>query len=181
MNPKDAIAATKPQLHLVPPASLIHEARAMENGAKKYGPFNWRHPDRKVNASVYVGAALRHLASWFDGEEVAADSGVHHLAHAKACCGILLDAMETGHLIDDRPPVGAASRLLMPVPRAPEQPVERNTKPATVSTEHDGVAKELDRRPPSNPPCIIANCTRDEVWAGRCQYHGGRRPEPLGD
>lgn len=112
MNPKDAIAARKPQLHLVPPASIIREAQAMENGAAKYGPFNWRHEDRKVNASVYVGACLRHLLSWFDGEEVADDSGVHHLGHAKACLGILLDAMETGHMIDDRPPTGAAGRMI---------------------------------------------------------------------
>lgn len=152
MNPKDALGALKPQLHLVPPASLIHEAKAMENGAKKYGPFNWRHPDRKVNASVYVGAAMRHLLAYFDGEDVAQDSLVHHLGHAKACCGILLDAMETGHLIDDRPPRGAASALLDP---ALNELQRRACRPAVeqapaVSSEHDGVAKELDKR--SLPP-----------------------------
>lgn len=170
MNPKDALGAQKPQLHLVPSASLIHEALAMENGAKKYGPFNWRHEDSGVHASVYVGAALRHLASWFDGEAVAEDSGVHHLAHAKACCGILLDAIETGHLVDDRPPVGAASRLLAPrstkaaVPVATERTAVDALKAevariqselsvarieeriATISSKHDGVAKELDRK-----------------------------------
>jgi hypothetical protein len=43
------------------------------------------------------------LFAWFDGEEVASDSGVHHLGHAMACLAILLDAQETGNLVDDRP------------------------------------------------------------------------------
>lgn len=109
-NPKDALGASKPDLSLVPPASIIHEALAMENGAKKYGSYNWR--SKKVRAMVYIGAALRHLLAYMDGEDRASDSGVHHLAHAKACMGIALDAIETGNLIDDRPVKGAASRLL---------------------------------------------------------------------
>ena len=43
-----------------------------------------------------------HLNAWAEGEEAAPDSGVHHLGHARACLGILLDAQETGNLIDDR-------------------------------------------------------------------------------
>jgi hypothetical protein len=110
-NPKDALGSAKPDLSLVPPASLIHEALAMENGAKKYGPYNWRA--KKIRARVYVAAALRHLLQYLDGEDTAVDSGVHHLAHAKACCGILLDAIETGNLDDDRPKPGSATRLLV--------------------------------------------------------------------
>jgi hypothetical protein len=55
---------------------------------------------------VYVDAALRHLNAWFDGEQEASDSGVHHLGHARACMAILLDAEATGNLIDDRPAEG---------------------------------------------------------------------------
>lgn len=102
MNPKDAVGAAKPQLHLIPPAALLAEARAMENGATKYGPYNWR--TQPVNATVYVSACMRHLLAYLDGENVADDSGVHHLAHARACLGIVLDALEHNCLNDDRPP-----------------------------------------------------------------------------
>jgi hypothetical protein len=109
-NPKDRLGIKKIQLNLVPAAGIFHEAAAMEDGAQKYGPFNWR--DNNVRASIYFAAALRHLYAWFDGEECAEDSGCHHLGHARACLGILLDAMETGSLGDDRPSKGAAARLI---------------------------------------------------------------------
>lgn len=110
VNPKDLIGSKKVPLSLLPVAGLIHEAMAMRDGAGKYGPHNWR--EYPVIASIYVDACQRHIMAWFDGEECAADSGQHHLGHAKACLGILLDAMENGKLSDDRPLPGAAPRLL---------------------------------------------------------------------
>jgi hypothetical protein len=109
-NPKDLIGLTKPRLDLVPPALIIHVAKAMENGAKKFSPFNWR--DKKVRSTIYIAAAMRHLLQYLDGEDCASDSGVHHLAHAAACCGIVLDAQAAGALIDDRPTKGPASALI---------------------------------------------------------------------
>lgn len=109
-NPKDLLGIKKVRLSLVPPSSTIYQATAMENGADKYGPYNWR--SKKVIASIYIDAAKRHLDSWFDGEEFAEDSKVHHLGHALACLGIIVDAKETGNLIDDRPPAGATSKLI---------------------------------------------------------------------
>jgi Domain of unknown function (DUF5664) len=109
-NPKDRIGITKPQLHLVPPALTIHVAKAMENGEQKFGAYNWRA--KKVRSTVYISAALRHLLAYLDGEDVAQDSKVHHLGHAAACMGIVLDAEATGNLIDDRPEKGAAARLI---------------------------------------------------------------------
>jgi len=109
-NPKDAIGDTKPDLSLVPPAAIIYMALAMTDGAKKYGPYNWR--ENEVRARVYIAAALRHINQYLDGEEHAEDSHKPHLAHALACLGILVDATETGNLIDDRPTAGAASELI---------------------------------------------------------------------
>lgn len=109
-NPKDLLGIKKPPLSLVPSAGLIHEAMAMKNGAAKYGPFNFR--EKKVQAMIYADAAFRHLLAWIDGEETADDSGVHHLGHARACLGILLDAQECGNLIDNRPMKGSAARLI---------------------------------------------------------------------
>jgi hypothetical protein len=109
-NPKDLLGIKKVQLNLVPPSSIIYQALAMEDGARKYGPYNWRQ--NKVITSIYVAAAMRHLQSYWDGEENASDSGKPHLAHALACLGIIVDAKETGNLVDDRPLPGAASRLI---------------------------------------------------------------------
>lgn len=109
-NPKDRIGARKPPLHLIPPAAEVLESVVMALGAKKYGEFNWRAAH--VKASVYVAAARRHLLQWFDGQDDDAESGVSHLAHARACLGILLDARATGNLVDDRPSPGASARLI---------------------------------------------------------------------
>lgn len=109
INPKTLIGATKVPLHLVPPAAIHHMALAFEDGAKKYGPYNWR--EKAVPMMTYIGAALRHLHALLDGQDMAADSKRHHAAHAADCCAIILDALEIGKLVDDRPPNGAAPRL----------------------------------------------------------------------
>jgi hypothetical protein len=109
-NPKDRVGAGKPPLHLIPPAAEILEAVVMGLGAKKYGEFNWR--SSKVRATVYIAAAKRHLAQWLDGQDDDPESGVSHLAHARACLGVLLDAIATGNVVDDRPPAGAACQLI---------------------------------------------------------------------
>lgn len=106
-NPTDILGSKKVSLSKLPPVALLHAAHAMMVGATKYGPYNWR--EKAVLAGIYVDACERHLNAWFDGEETATDSGVHHLGHAIACLAILLDAQETGHLVDDRPAVGCGA------------------------------------------------------------------------
>lgn len=100
-NPKDLLGAKKVSITKLPFIAVLHGAMAMMNGADRYGPYNWR--DKKVQAAIYIDAAERHINSWFEGEQIADDSGVHHLGHAIACLAILLDAEETGNLVDDRP------------------------------------------------------------------------------
>lgn len=108
-NPKTVIGVTKVPLHLVPPSAKHYLALAFKDGAKKYGPYNWR--DNKVSCSVYVGAAQRHLDAFWDGEDLSRDAKAHHLGHVMACCAIILDAMSIEMLNDDRPTKGAASDL----------------------------------------------------------------------
>jgi len=103
-NPKDLFGQLKVSLTKVPAVAWLHAARAMMNGAEKYGPYNWR--EKEVITSIYVDAALRHILSWWEGEGIDPDSGVHHLGHAIACLAILLDAYEHGCLINDRPGPG---------------------------------------------------------------------------
>lgn len=108
-NPKTAVGAKKVPLHLVPPSATHYLALAFADGAKKYGPYNWR--DNNVSTSVYYGAAKRHLDAFWDGEDLSKDAQVHHLAHVMACCAIVLDALTVGMLNDDRPTEGAAGKL----------------------------------------------------------------------
>lgn len=108
-NPKSAYGVKKPPLHLVPPSAKVELAAAMGDGARKYGPFNWR--ENSVAASVYKAAAERHLDAFWDGEDIDPASGAHHLGHAMACCAILLDALATGNLVDDRPLPGGAGEM----------------------------------------------------------------------
>ena len=109
-NPKTKYGKAKPAIGLIPGPALLHIADAFGDGAQKYGPANWRVDP--VSASTYINAALRHLYSWFDGEELAEDSGVHHLGHAAACLAIVIDAQAQGTLVDDRPTAGCSAQLI---------------------------------------------------------------------
>lgn len=109
-NPKQRFGAAKPNLALIPGPAAIHTSLALMDGAGKYGPFNWR--ETSVEGMTYIAAAKRHIDAWFDGEEVAADSGVHHLGHAIAGLMIILDAQASGKLIDNRPPAGGSAKLI---------------------------------------------------------------------
>jgi hypothetical protein len=124
-NPKDKYGLAKVPLGLVPASSIIYQALAQRDGAGKYGPFNWR--EKPIKVSIFYDAALRHLLAWWDREELAEDSGVPHLGHALACIGIIIDAIEFGNVIDDRPPKGSAQRVL-----------DRFKKDATLKEQLDG-------------------------------------------
>ena len=108
-NPKTRYGLAKVPMHLFPASARIMGALAFKDGARKYGPYNWR--ESGVTASVYVAALQRHLDAWFDGENVAQDSGVHPLGHVIACAAIIIDAAQCGQLNDDRPPTGNASMM----------------------------------------------------------------------
>lgn len=99
-NVKTAAAAGKPTLSAVPPVALLALGAAMQDGANKYGKFNWR--TTAVTASVFYDALHRHLLDWYNGEDFASDSKIHHLAHLMAGCAIILDATAAGVFKDDR-------------------------------------------------------------------------------
>lgn len=112
-NPKQAYGDKKIAVHLVPPAALLYLGMAMKEGARKYGAYNWR--ESKVESMTYVGAALRHILQYLDGEDIDPDTGeaeVPHLAAAMACMAIAADATEGGFLVDNRPTAGPASKII---------------------------------------------------------------------
>ena len=116
-NPKTIIGLSKPSLIAIPPVALLHLGRAMTDGKNKYGLMNWR--EKRVSSSIYYDAALRHALAWWDGENFASDSGVHHLAHMMACAAIILDADSVDMLNDDRPKRGDFSSQVIAYTTAP--------------------------------------------------------------
>lgn len=137
MNPKDKIGSQKVQLGLFPPAGYLYGALGMQNGAEKYGPYNWREEDKKVQMMTYLNAILRHVMALIDGEDIASDSQLPHLAHIIANGGILADAIEGGFLIDNRPPKGPANKILEKYDRS-EPPKIISTNPPTLIREMTG-------------------------------------------
>ena len=77
----------KPDLSILPYSALRELAHVMSYGAAKYGRDNYKKgfvPHR------LIAAALRHLYSYNEGEELD-ESGYSHLAHAIANCAMLLE------------------------------------------------------------------------------------------
>jgi len=111
VDPKGEAGAKKPSIHLVPPSAIIAMARCMENGASKYGPYNWRQ-GHKVNVTTYISANFRHGLQFLDGEDNASDSGLSHVAHMMSGLAVLYDAIQQGVAFDDRPKKGTASKLI---------------------------------------------------------------------
>ena len=102
-DPKSKYGIQKASMSLIPLAALEAAAGAHTLGADKYGAWNWREHSG-VAASVYINAIMRHIKAWQEVSYNDPESGVSHLGHVMACCGILLDAQANGKLVDDRPP-----------------------------------------------------------------------------
>lgn len=100
-NPKQRYGILKPSAEFTPPAAEVWLNVAMQEGAGKYGPFNWRV--KPIEAGTYISAAKRHLNAWFSGEVYDPKTGNHHLGYAMACCAILIDAELNSCMIDNRP------------------------------------------------------------------------------
>ena len=144
-NPKTAVGVSKVPMHFIPPVALVHLGLAMEDGGGKYGLMNWR--EFTVSSSVYYDAILRHLLSWWDGEDAASDSGVHHLGHVMACCAILLDAEDRVRLNDDRPAFeGGMSDLLARIANARKDRVKVAEMRADIEAANKHGLRELAAR-----------------------------------
>lgn len=104
-NPKDAIGISKAPMSTVSAAVLAEVGVAMLEGASKYGRHNYRATG--VRSSVYYDAAMRHLMSWWEGEDTDSDSGMSHITKAITSLVVLRDAMIQDMCTDDRPPRSA--------------------------------------------------------------------------
>jgi hypothetical protein len=90
----------KPQaVSLVPMLSVLEISEVYTFGAKKYAAHNWR---RGYEWSKSYDAVERHLAQWWEGEDLDPESGLCHLAHAGFHVFTLLDFRKNHPDFDDR-------------------------------------------------------------------------------
>lgn len=115
-NPKQAYGDRKVPLALIPPSALVYLAEAHAEGARKYGPYNWR--ESAVESMTYINAIMRHCVAVLDGEWVDPESGKPHLGLLMASAAILIDCYELGKMIDTRPLKGGAAQMLRDRERA---------------------------------------------------------------
>lgn len=108
-NPKDSCGIKKTPMSGMPINVLMEAGLVKLHGDLKYGRFNWR--EAGVRGSVYYDAAMRHLAAWYEGEDIDPDSGIHHIAHAITGLAVLRDSMIRDNWVDDRPPPSAHAWL----------------------------------------------------------------------
>jgi len=115
-NPKQLQGDYKVPLHLVPPGLTIYAAMALGEGglwkATPYGPYNFR--DSRVEVMTYIGGMMRHLQDFLDGYDTDPDSPVNKpsLAGVAGSLAILIDAIENGNAIDNRPKKGNARAMM---------------------------------------------------------------------
>ena len=101
-NPKDSVGVKKVATSCLPTGPMLEAALGMLEGGRKYGRHNYRSIG--VRSSVYYDATIRHLASWWEGEDIDPDSGLPHVSKAIASLLVLRDAQIMGMEEDDRPP-----------------------------------------------------------------------------
>jgi hypothetical protein len=101
-NPKDMVGIRKSPMSTVPANVMAEVGVAMLEGASKYGRHNYRVAG--VRASVYYDGTMRHLMSWWEGEDIDPDSDLSHITKAITSLVVLRDAMMQDMCTDDRPP-----------------------------------------------------------------------------
>lgn len=141
-NPKDSVGVRKWRQFTTVPMTVISEVGvAMLEGHKKgYGRHNYRVAG--VRASVYVDAAIGHVAQWWEGEDIDADSNLSHVTKAIASLVVLRDAMLQDMLTDDRPPKAKLDAVRDDLQKVVDQMFERYPEAVEAYTERGEVEKK---------------------------------------
>lgn len=84
---------------LIPKEATEEMLKVFMFGEKKYARFNYRNG---FNSNRLVAAAMRHITSWNDGEDLDPESGLTHLGHAMCCLAMLLTNQIDGTMTDGR-------------------------------------------------------------------------------
>jgi len=84
----------KTRMDLLPPKALEGIAKIMTYGAAKYNDYNYKQ-GKGLDWDRMLGACMRHLNAWNDGEDLDKESGQSHLYHAGCCIMMLIDLVDS--------------------------------------------------------------------------------------
>jgi len=89
------------RMDLLPPQFMREVARVLAYGAEKYDEYNWL---LGVQYNRLYAATLRHLLSWWEGEENDPESGLSHISHAACNLAFILQFIHQKRTeLDNRP------------------------------------------------------------------------------
>jgi hypothetical protein len=74
----------KPRMDLLPFEAIEEVAKVLGLGAEKYSPWNWY---KGFDYGRLLGASLRHISAFQQGQDKDPETGQSHLAHA--ACNLL--------------------------------------------------------------------------------------------
>lgn len=94
----------KIRLDLIPKSLLYAVGSILTFGAKKYEARNW---EKGIKWGRVFAALMRHMWSWWSGENTDPETGKSHLWHAGCCLTFLIEYETTHPELDDRPKVAA--------------------------------------------------------------------------
>lgn len=89
----------KPRLELLSNIWLRGVGFVLAEGAKEYSAHNWR---KGLALSRTLGAALRHILAFQDGEDLDPKTGLNHLDHASCELMFARELFERRKDLDDR-------------------------------------------------------------------------------
>lgn len=93
--------ASKVRVDLLPVGPMMQVAEVFTFGAKKYFADSYRQGETVAWSRTY-GSILRHLMSFWNGEDKDSESGLLHLAHAGTQLFILMEHVAHNKNKDDR-------------------------------------------------------------------------------
>ena len=133
-NPKDAVGIRKWRNFATVSMTVMAEVGvAMMEGARKYGRHNYRVSG--VRASVYVDAAMGHIAQWWEGEDKDPDTGLSHITKAIASLVVIRDAMIQDMMVDDRPPKANLEKVRDELQAVVDEMFEKHPEPKQAFIE----------------------------------------------
>lgn len=91
--------AGKPRMELLSNIWLKGVAQVLTFGAHKYSDHQWRNG---IVQSRLIGAALRHILAYLDGEDLDTETGLSHLSHASCELMFAAELAVTRPDLDDR-------------------------------------------------------------------------------
>lgn len=103
VDPKQSQAVKKMNFESIPISLLLHAQPGNQNGADKYGIWNWlKLPDGSMSMNTYLNALQRHLLLFRAGQDYTSDTNIHNLDSMISGLAVVRDAMLFGKVNDDR-------------------------------------------------------------------------------